>query len=120
MLSRFGFKVVPCAEHYDYGKDSPSPTYLLDVSGSNLASYLQHFMESISQNNKMDFISDTFSFTDREKEIVILILEDKPNATIAEQLFIAEVTVKKHITRILKKTNVTNRAQLIKRIMELI
>lgn len=120
LLDKFGFAEIPGAIHYDYGMDSPSPTYLLDVSGSNLAIYLKNFMKSLSQNNQINFIAETFSFTEREKDIVLLILDNKSNAKIAEQLFIAEVTVKKHVTRILKKVNVTNRAQLIKHIMELI
>lgn len=120
LLGRFGFTKVPGATHYDFGKDMPSPTYLLDVSGANLAIYLKEFMKNLSQNNRINLISETFSLTDREKDVVILILDDKTNVEIAEQLFIAEVTVKKHITRILKKANAVNRAQLIKRIMELI
>lgn len=120
MLGKFGFTEVSGATHYDYGEGVLTPTYILDVSGSNLATYLQNFMKSLSQSNQINFISETFSFTDREKDIVMLILDSKSNVEIAEQLFIAEVTVKKHVTSILKKVNVSNRAQLIKCIMELI
>lgn len=120
LLQKFGFTMVPGATHNDYEEDVLTPTYLLDVSGSNLADYLQNFMESLSQSNQMNFLSEKFAFTDREKDIVMLILDNKSNIEIAEKLFLAEVTVKKHVTRILKKVNVTNRAQLIKCMMELI
>lgn len=120
LITNFGFKEIPSATHYDYGENYPSPTYILDLSGPKLAIYLKQFLKSSSLNNQMKMITDTFSFTDREQEIATLILEEKSNMDIANQLFVAEITVKKHVSRILKKANVKNRTQLIKRIMELI
>lgn len=52
--------------------------------------------------------------TFREKVVVKLICEGLTNKEIAARLSISEQTVKAHINRILKKTGVNNRQQLIK------
>lgn len=49
----------------------------------------------------------------REREVLRAIVEGKSNAAIAEELFIAEKTVKNHITNILTKLNIENRVKLI-------
>ncbi|SET06242.1 regulatory protein, luxR family [Oceanobacillus limi] len=116
LIKNFGFQEVPHATHYDYGANSPSPTYMLDVRGAKLAGYLKQFTKGITAPTE-DLVKG-FNFTPREKEIVKLILEDQTNADIANQLFIAEITVKKHISRILAKTNTKNRTQLTKLILE--
>jgi DNA-binding NarL/FixJ family response regulator len=53
------------------------------------------------------------SFSRKEREIVLLIAEGRKNREIAEQLNISEQTVKTHISRILKKSDATSRAQLV-------
>jgi two-component system, NarL family, nitrate/nitrite response regulator NarL len=52
------------------------------------------------------------SLTPREKEILLLITEGITNKQIAEQLFIAENTVKNHIKNLLEKLKLENRVQL--------
>lgn len=49
----------------------------------------------------------------REREVLRAVVEGKSNAAIAEELFIAEKTVKNHITSILTKLNIENRVKLI-------
>ena len=51
--------------------------------------------------------------TEREKEILNLIIKGFKNKEIAEKLFISEKTVKTHINKIFKKFKVKSRAQLI-------
>jgi DNA-binding NarL/FixJ family response regulator len=51
--------------------------------------------------------------TPREREILRAIVEGKNNAAIAEELCIAEKTVKNHLTNILTKLNIENRVKLI-------
>jgi DNA-binding CsgD family transcriptional regulator len=51
--------------------------------------------------------------TDREADVVRLILTGASNATIATELFITVDTVKSHVKRILRKLGATNRAELI-------
>ena len=49
----------------------------------------------------------------KEREIIILISEGRKNKEIADSLCISEQTVKSHISRIFRKTNVNTRSQLV-------
>ncbi len=51
--------------------------------------------------------------TQREKEILSCVAHGDNNATIADKLFVREVTVKTHLNKIFKKLNVSNRTQAI-------
>lgn len=57
-----------------------------------------------------------FALSDRESEIVPLIVEGLSNDDIASRLFISPHTVKNHVTSIFRKAGVTNRFELLKRI----
>ncbi len=81
------------------------------------------FAKSVESNEKI--VIDTsldktkqykkLSLTRRESEIFELLLEDLSNKDIAEKLFIAETTVKKHVQNILKKADCGNRLELIEK-----
>jgi len=49
--------------------------------------------------------------TDRETEVLKLVSKGNGNQIIAEKLFIAEVTVRTHVSRILRKLQLANRVQ---------
>jgi DNA-binding NarL/FixJ family response regulator len=49
----------------------------------------------------------------KEREIIILISQGRKNREIADRLCISEQTVKSHISRIFRKTNVNSRSQLV-------
>ncbi len=53
------------------------------------------------------------ALTEREKEIVTLMLQGKTNRAIAEELFIAENTIKTHSRNIYEKFNVSNKNKLL-------
>ncbi len=56
---------------------------------------------------------DDYGFSDREREVLALILSGMPNKAIADALFISLATVKTHVHRILEKTDCPTRASLI-------
>ncbi len=55
--------------------------------------------------------------TSRQLEILRLIAQGLSNAKIAEQLFVTEGTIKWHVRQILAKTNSTNRAEAVARVL---
>ena len=50
--------------------------------------------------------------TKRETEVALLILKCMSNAEIAEELFISETTVKKHVSNIFAKLKISKREQV--------
>jgi len=71
----------------------------------------------IDQNEMMAKCSNKYDLTNREQEVLKLIISGKSNNEIAEELFISINTVKKHLTHIFKKTEVKNRTELTSVIM---
>ena len=51
------------------------------------------------------------NFTDREKEVLYLLLKGLNNKEISKELFISNHTTKAHVASIYKKLGVTNRVQ---------
>lgn len=51
--------------------------------------------------------------TDRELDVMRLVSKGLPNAEIAEELFLAEQTVKTHVSRILGKLSLRDRTQIV-------
>lgn len=54
-----------------------------------------------------------FQLTEREKELLKLLIEGKNNQEIAQNLFISINTVKKHLSHIFNKTEVHSRTELV-------
>jgi len=60
-------------------------------------------------------IRDEFGgLTEREREIVALIVQGKRNSEIAEHLVLSKPTVEKHVANILSKLELTSRAQIVR------
>ncbi len=56
---------------------------------------------------------DVAALTPREEEILRLVAEGKTNREVAAELFISDATVKFHMTNILNKLHLGNRAQVV-------
>lgn len=54
------------------------------------------------------------SLSEQEVRVLILVAEGYSNKDIAKQLFIAETTVKSHVSNILTKLNAKNRTEAVK------
>ncbi len=55
----------------------------------------------------------TFELTEREKEILNLMVEGLPNTAIAERLVVSQSTVKFHVSNVLSKLGVTSRTEAV-------
>ena len=110
----------------DYGlndiqKESDSPiTAIAETQENNvpseaIKSFSQEQIEGIFNNWKT---LDTLS--QREKEVLGFILENKKRKVIAETLFVTESTIKKHTSAIFKKLEITSRTELFEKAKEFI
>jgi DNA-binding CsgD family transcriptional regulator len=61
-------------------------------------------------------ISSRLELSERETQIVALILHDEPEATIAGELGISSHTVHTHLERVYRKLHVSSRCQLVLRV----
>ena len=61
----------------------------------------------------LDSIRKEYELSQREKEIIELLLLGKKNEEIGDQLFISPNTVKNHVHNIYRKLNIKNRLQLL-------
>ena len=75
--------------------------------------FYRHSVSAIADKGDLERFYEGHSISEREKEIVELILIGKSNKDIEHQLFISPHTVKNHIYRLYQKAGVNSRSQLI-------
>ena len=56
---------------------------------------------------------EAFGLTDRQRDVLALVMQGKSNKMISRTLNLAEPTVKNHVTAILKALNVSNRTEAV-------
>src|SRR5512135_2714346 len=67
----------------------------------------------VENGDAFSAILEKYGITDREAEIIRLLLEGKDNKAITEALFISDHTVKNHIHHVYQKLGISNRIQLV-------
>ncbi|MFC4559071.1 response regulator [Virgibacillus kekensis] len=98
-------------------KDSPSEQVIEAVrtiaGGESVIhpSMTKKLLTFHQQNNELEEASNELS--EREKEVLMCLLEGLSNKEIAGKLFISDKTVKIHVSKIFKKFNVKSRSQVI-------
>jgi DNA-binding CsgD family transcriptional regulator len=100
-----------------YGKSLNIHTRIDHLSNHNTFTYSligldgePSFMKLRTDNNQ----EDVPRYSKREIDIIRLLADGLTNVQIGERLFISELTVKKHRTNILAKSDCSNTAQLVK------
>jgi DNA-binding CsgD family transcriptional regulator len=97
------------------GPDFPfSPVFFILLNISAVGFCLKALLHPDDSKQATKPIQD-FGFTEREREIVPLLIDGLSNDEIAEKLYISPHTVKNHVTSIFRKANVANRFELLKR-----
>jgi len=86
--------------------------------------YIEELILGTEQHikNLAEFMNEKkeiLKITRREKEVLELIVKGYTNREISEELYIAEVTVRKNITSIYRKLNVNGRASAVRKAMNL-
>lgn len=75
-------------------------------------------IDNLSTNDQTRFTTALAALTEREREVLRLVLLGKTNADIARLIDLSENTVKHHLTRSFSKFQVENRVQLIRCLSE--
>ncbi|MBN2509029.1 MAG: hypothetical protein JXB03_02090 [Spirochaetales bacterium] len=80
--------------------------------------YLAHYYISESDIHSLEKtenhpVFDRYGITEREREIIVLVLKGYSNIRIGKELFVSLATVKTHIYNIFKKTGIKSRFELI-------
>ncbi|MCG8485112.1 MAG: helix-turn-helix transcriptional regulator [Clostridia bacterium] len=98
---------------------SEKDLFILNILNSHLSNRLfqvfpQGIKNSIVKTKESDDPIEEYHLTNREWEIIELVMDGFSNQEISDILFISATTVKKHLSNIFKKLNVNSRTQLIK------
>jgi DNA-binding NarL/FixJ family response regulator len=64
-------------------------------------------------SNDYDISRNNIHFTNREEEVLHLLIKGLSNLKIAEELYLSPKTVEKYVASLLKKTNSANRTELV-------
>lgn len=90
------------------------PSYFLTINIFNLIFVLKYFNTPpfISDNRLTDYFKQKYDITEKQSEIIQLIIEGVTYKQIAEKLFISPKTVDNHVQNIYKKLNVNSKMQL--------
>ena len=82
--------------------------------------FLRYYVQRSSEQKTklLESLGQIFHISNRECEIIRLILEGKTNKEIKDQLFISYNTVKNHIYNIYQKLGVNSRSRMIYRVLQ--
>lgn len=107
------------------GENSPdfnkSELLIMNILESHIGGHL-NILDNIKANEQKKLFSikswlenniKNYNLTPREKEVVFLILKGYKNFEIAQELFISENTVKKHLSNIFSRCDVHSKTELI-------
>ena len=88
--------------------------YLPNVLCSKFFEYFQDFEKNGSVNNEDDGEENLLHYlTNREEEVLSLLLEGATYKDVARELFISETTVKTHVNNIFQKLQVKEKTQAV-------
>jgi DNA-binding CsgD family transcriptional regulator len=113
-LHNLGFEIAKEAVERTSDDNAPAPYYVMDTRGSKLQEYLSQSFSLLGLPGYEQQESDkNLQITRREKDVVESLIKGYSNYEIAENLFVSEATIKKHLANIFQKLEVKNRTQLI-------
>ncbi len=101
---------------FDYSIYSlAEPFYLLLVSLFCISFSFRYFNQPAFYDDSglTPYFVDNYQLTDRECEIIVQLLRGDSNKEIGNSLFISIKTVEAHLSKIFKKTDVSNRIRLV-------
>ncbi|WP_270563105.1 helix-turn-helix domain-containing protein [Clostridium beijerinckii] len=106
---------IELIKNIDLLKISALPAYFLTINIFSIIFVLKYFNTSpfVDNNKLIDSFKQKYDITEKQSEIIELIIEGLTYKEIAEKLFISPKTVDNHVQNIYKKLNVNNKMQLL-------
>ncbi|WP_423801013.1 LuxR C-terminal-related transcriptional regulator [Neobacillus sp. SAB-20_R2A] len=119
-VANLGFTEVAGAEHDDYGSEFHAKTFQLDLRGEKYKYFMERLIRIPNSGTDVSVPGPkrAENLTPREKEIVEWVLKGLTNVEIAKNLYVSEVTIKKHLGSIYEKLGIKGKAQLIKKMLD--
>ncbi len=108
-------RIVKGPNHTRFSLISKGLDHGSDYEGSRM--FMVSIKEQSPANINAQYLMDSFHLSRREIDVVGLLFLGLKNAQIAGELFVSEVTIKKHLQNIYEKVGVSNRTTLINRIL---
>lgn len=118
----FLVKNLPAAKIIDAIRDAVAGQFMLPATvAAKLSARLQYLSGKLKSVLDIEQVVDhSIQFTEREKEIILLMIQGKNNREISSILFMSEGTVKNYISVIYQKIGTNDRAKAILILNELI
>lgn len=92
--------------------------FICVIGVRSLYSSFEKLFDKKSIDEKLNGFCMKYSLTNRQKEIIELVIDGYSNKEISNRLHITEGTVKTHIYNIFKKTDISSRNQILKKVMD--
>ncbi|MFD2331149.1 LuxR family transcriptional regulator [Cohnella sp. GCM10020058] len=115
LLLSLAMEPVEGAEHDDYGPGHRAQTFAADLRGAGRQAYVRKLIGRRS-GGATAHEEPPYAFTAREREAAGLLVSGLSNPEIAARMFVSEITVKKHVSSLLRKTGCKSRGLLMKRL----
>jgi DNA-binding CsgD family transcriptional regulator len=114
MIIDAGMSLTPGLSVFQLMNNLAQPVYFLILNGLTIAFGLRYLNRpAFQEKGKLSpYFLSAFHVTDREAEIVAMLLNGATTGTIAEVLFISPKTAENHVYNIYQKLHVRNRVQL--------
>ena len=105
---------IKLIKNFELLKISALPSYFLIINIFSIIFALKYFnTASFMDNNKLtDYFKKKYDITEKQSEIIELMIQGLTYKEIAEKLFISPKTVDNHVQNIYKKLNVNSKMQL--------
>lgn len=118
----FLIKNISSAKMIEAIRDAVSGQFMLPATvAAKLSARLQQLSNSLESTlDTEQFIDHSIQFTEREKQIILLMIQGKNNREISSILFMSEGTVKNYISVIYQKIGTNDRTKAIIILNELI
>ncbi|CAI6086885.1 LuxR family transcriptional regulator [Cohnella sp. JJ-181] len=115
LLLSIGMEAVEGADHEDYGAGQPARTYAADLRGEGRQAHVRKLIARRLGRTE-EILEPPYAFTARERVTAGLLLQGLSNPEIAARMYVSEITVKKHVSSLLRKSGCKSRGLLMKRL----